>query len=82
MRCVRSISSCIGRLIVRSEDEGDQQRAAKDGDRREHDLAALAIEMLDDVVRRSRQIDDAGDAAVDRDRHGDEDADPVPRLTE
>ena len=69
MALVRSISSCIGRLIVRSEHEGDQQRRAEHGDRREHDLAALAVEMLDDVAGRPRQIDGAGDAAVDDDRH-------------
>lgn len=73
----RALHQRIDRLADGAqEDQADEQRAAEDGDRRQHHLAALAIKMLDDVVRRPRQIDHAGDLAVDGDWHGDEDADP------
>ena len=55
-------------------DIGDEQRRAEDRRRRKHDLAALAIEVLHDVVRGPRQIDRTGDAAIDDDRHRHEDA--------
>ena len=74
MACVRAISSCIGRLIVRTETKAISKVTPRMRDRGKHDLAALAVEMLDDVVGRPRQIDGAGDAAVDDDRQRHEDA--------
>ena len=43
--------------------------AEDDGERRQDELAALLIEMVEDVARRPRGVDHAGDVVVDDDRH-------------
>ncbi len=52
-----------------AEDEADQHRASDDGEGRQDELAALLIEMLEDVARGARGVDHAGDVVVDDHRH-------------
>ena len=51
------------------ENQTDDDGREDDGQRRQDELAALLIEMVEDVARRSRRVDDAGHAVVDDDRH-------------
>ena len=51
------------------ENQADDDGRENDGKCRQDELAALLIEMVEDVARRSRCIDDARDAVVDDDRH-------------
>ncbi len=47
----------------------DRDRRQDDGQSREDELAALLIEMVENVARRSRGIDHAGNMVVDDNRH-------------
>src|SRR3954452_1041121 len=49
--------------------EADRDRAENHGERRQHELGPLLIEMVEDVARRPRRVDHPGDAVVDDDRH-------------
>ena len=54
--------------------ESDQQRRHDHRKHREDDLAALLVEVLEDVAGRARGIDDAGDLVAHDHRHRGEDA--------
>ena len=51
------------------ENQADNDGREDDGQCRQNELAAFLIEMVEDVARRSRCIDDTSDAVVDDDRH-------------
>ena len=51
------------------EHQADDDGCEDDGQCRQDELAALLIEMVEDVARRSRGVDDTGHAVVDDHRH-------------
>src|SRR4051795_11164662 len=51
------------------ENQADDDGREDDGQRCQDELAALLIEMVEDVARRSRGVDDTSHAVVDDDRH-------------